>query len=88
MGTDGYRVPARKKFFGTDEYREPGKFSLVPTPDKTLRRFCASSSNSPAAAILGATGGVVRLRGVMTVNPVMQTFELSGFIAVKMPVLS
>ena len=31
-GTDGYRVPARKKILGTDGYRVPEKFSLMPTP--------------------------------------------------------
>ena len=33
LGTDGYRVPARKKILGADEYRVLGKFSLLPTPD-------------------------------------------------------
>ena len=32
LGTDGYRVPARKKILGTDGYQVPGKFSLMPTP--------------------------------------------------------
>ena len=32
LGTVGYRVPARKKFLGTDEYLVPGKFSTMPTP--------------------------------------------------------
>ena len=34
--TDGYRVPARKKFLGTDGNRVPGKVSLMPTPDTDL----------------------------------------------------
>ena len=32
LGTDGYRVPARKNILGIDGYRVPGKFSLMPTP--------------------------------------------------------
>ena len=31
MGTDGYRVPTRKKILGNDGYRVPEKFSLIPT---------------------------------------------------------
>ena len=34
--TDGYRVPARKKFLGTNGYRVPGKFSLTPTPGQIV----------------------------------------------------
>ena len=39
LGTDGYRVPARKKILGTDGYRVPGKFSLVPTPDCNIENL-------------------------------------------------
>ena len=37
MGTDGYRVPARKEILGTDGYRVPGKFSVMPTPDNNFK---------------------------------------------------
>ena len=31
VGTDGYRVPARKKFLGTDGYREPARKKFLGT---------------------------------------------------------
>ena len=37
LGTDGYRVPARKKILGTDGYRVPGKFSLMPTSGQNYK---------------------------------------------------
>ena len=32
MGTEGYRLPASKKFLGSDGYWVPGKLSLMPIP--------------------------------------------------------
>ena len=40
MGTDGYRVPARKKFLGTDGYRVPAREKILGTGYRENFHLC------------------------------------------------
>ena len=73
LGTDGYRVPARKNFLGTDGYRVPGKFSLMPTPGlkfriKSQKRLTWFKFHNQVYNVEKIASFIVGMRNMVSIN--------------------